>query len=903
MESNKRNFLVAFLILLFIGLVSVGYFFVFKGGKTQVDILRAIPSDASVIVSTHSGKGLWDKLRTSEQWLELTKPGQGELARSFLPFQQFDQKLNWLDSVAGQNPKTESIIRNQPFMMALLSFDSIQEPLFVFALESPGHKRQVINFIKSLNRKNPARESVFEGEKIFALTINNDQRNLFFTVSKGLLLMGFSPLAVHMSISQLQSDESLLTNEHFLKVAKTAGKKVEANVFVNQRLLLNSLKGYLKEEHRGYLFRNFSSAWTVLDLNIKNREILLNGFSGTRNDQPGYLNLFQSSKASQTLAQSILPYNTMFFYTLSAESFDQYYQGVLNYFEIDVSASSVKQASTTQKDLIDLLGNEITMAYAEPSTGGIADYRFFAIHSSNVDLLKDRIIGLTNASVGLNAYQKNLYQMGNAEPIKFLFEPLMDKGSITCFMILDGWCIFGSNIDALKKYTGWITTGRSLGGNSAYLEFSDNISESSNLYLYLNFRKANELMKYAIHEDYQDDLLEISETLSLFEGPAMQFSYMNGLFYTNFYFRYNPSVTEDEIFNWQVKLDTAISKGPYLVKDHNTGNYNTIIFDHHNLMYMIDPMGQILWTKQLSDPVISDLIQIDFYRNNKLQYLFNSRNRIYLVDLKGQDVAGYPIKLDVPDTNGLAVFADANTKNYRIFLASEDNRVYSFSKIGDKVKGWRSPKLPEKMSLPVKRLVVNNRDYIVMALDNGNVLMTDRKGKTRLTIKKSFTNSLRSDFYRNMTNSRGIMITTDINGDLIYIPKTGGIQSTKFGEFTNEPWFLYEDMDGDRNHDFVFFDQTDLIVFNRLKDTLMHHRFETGINSKPQILELDSGEKLLGISDHNTNRVYLFNIKGLIGWSSKMMGGSPMDNGKLNTDSEESIVVGAGDVIYNYILE
>jgi len=207
------------------------------------------------------------------------------------------------------------------------------------------------------------------------------------------------------------------------------------------------------------------------------------------------------------------------------------------------------------------------------------------------------------------------------------------------------------------------------------------------------------------------------------------------------------------------------------------------------------------------------------------------------------------------------------------------------------------------MSLPVKRLVVNNRDYIVMALDNGNVLMTDRKGKTRLTIKKSFTNSLRSDFYRNMTNSRGIMITTDINGDLIYIPKTGGIQSTKFGEFTNEPWFLYEDMDGDRNHDFVFFDQTDLIVFNRLKDTLMHHRFETGINSKPQILELDSGEKLLGISDHNTNRVYLFNIKGLIGWSSKMMGGSPMDNGKLNTDSEESIVVGAGDVIYNYILE
>ena len=72
------------------------------------------------------------------------------------------------------------------------------------------------------------------------------------------------------------------------------------------------------------------------------------------------------------------------------------------------------------------------------------------------------------------------------------------------------------------------------------------------------------------------------------------------------------------------------------------------------------------------------IYQIDFYKNGKLQLLFNTAAQLHLLDRNGNYVERYPVKLRSPATNGMALFDYEKSRDYRIFLAAEDKGVNGF---------------------------------------------------------------------------------------------------------------------------------------------------------------------------------------------------------------------------------
>ena len=83
--------------------------------------------------------------------------------------------------------------------------------------------------------------------------------------------------------------------------------------------------------------------------------------------------------------------------------------------------------------------------------------------------------------------------------------------------------------------------------------------------------------------------------------------------------------------------------------------------------------------------------------------------------------------------------------------------------------------------------------------------MTDRRGSRRMEIRKSFINALGSDLYVNITNqSKGLMLTTDQKGNLVYIPEEGAINSTSFGQRSENHYFIYSDFSNNKVMDFIF---------------------------------------------------------------------------------------------------
>jgi uncharacterized protein YjiK len=119
-------------------------------------------------------------------------------------------------------------------------------------------------------------------------------------------------------------------------------------------------------------------------------------------------------------------------------------------------------------------------------------------------------------------------------------------------------------------------------------------------------------------------------------------------------------------------------------------NDREIVFqdEQHNLV-QVSSSGRIRWSIPVSGPVLSDIHQIDFFKNGRFQYLFNTAGKIFLIDRNGNNVQGFPITLASPATNGVSVFDYDKNRNYRYFVACEDRKIHAFDHAGKPINGWK----------------------------------------------------------------------------------------------------------------------------------------------------------------------------------------------------------------------
>ena len=67
--------------------------------------------------------------------------------------------------------------------------------------------------------------------------------------------------------------------------------------------------------------------------------------------------------------------------------------------------------------------------------------------------------------------------------------------------------------------------------------------------------------------------------------------------------------------------------------------------DTLNTFYLIGANGKIKWSKSLSSPIIGKIKQIDAYKNNKYQMVFNTQQEVHILDILGNEIDDFPIKL------------------------------------------------------------------------------------------------------------------------------------------------------------------------------------------------------------------------------------------------------------------
>ena len=105
------------------------------------------------------------------------------------------------------------------------------------------------------------------------------------------------------------------------------------------------------------------------------------------------------------------------------------------------------------------------------------------------------------------------------------------------------------------------------------------------------------------------------------------------------------------------------------------------------------------------------------YKNQKLQYLFATKNKVYCIDRKGNDVENYPysVKHGEGEINTLSVIDYDGSKNYRVLVSKTDGTVVLYDITGADLEGWNPKKFDTKLSQPGKHVRVRGKDFILIA--------------------------------------------------------------------------------------------------------------------------------------------------------------------------------------------
>lgn len=284
--------------------------------------------------------------------------------------------------------------------------------------------------------------------------------------------------------------------------------------------------------------------------------------------------------------------------------------------------------------------------------------------------------------------------------------------------------IVSSNYAVCEQYLFSHADDKTLRSNKSYTDFNASSSSNANLAYYVNL----ELL-----QAYLSNASSTNTWQTLYNQMFIQYSNVASLTYCNGKIGFHTEEQASSKTLWTIGLDSSVSMQAQAVVNHNSGKNELLIQDDAKNLYLISASGEILWNVGLKGTIQSKVHQIDYYKNKKLQYLFNTEDKIYIVDRNGELVDGFPIKLPSEASNEILLVNYEQSGNYRYMIACDNGNVYAYEKNGSPLAGWNPKADVGMVTSPIQHDVHEGKDYIFFNNDKGKFFALNRKGENRFS--------------------------------------------------------------------------------------------------------------------------------------------------------------------------
>lgn len=902
MKLYKKHIftIVILIIIVILGIFSYNYYRRLK--EPIAPVINAIPADAIMIAEFNNIYNLWNtKNNSNEIWMALQKISL---------FEKAQRDLNFINTIINLNEEIKQIVSTQKSYISLhLIANGSTGFLYLCNVPVAFETEQINEMLKETGIKDIKKE---KKDNYTLYNVSTPSTTYYYTIQQGVFMGSVQKELVEKAVDQLKNGTPVSKDENFMNISSTAGKKVDANIYINYKYLsswFDKLGNPANILNLSFI-KEFAK-WTELDLIIKNNQLLLNGYTSSGNS---FLEIFRNEPPQENNIASILPEKTIAFTNINFSNYATYYSHYKNYlknnnqlinYEKELNKLNLKVKFNLRDNFTEWMGKSYAVVVIKNDTYS-QDNVFVICNAYNNQVSDSCLKAIASASqTSANSETANKIQLPGL--LKMLLGNICPSYNEIWFETTNDFVIFGNSKQALSLYKDAIIKGELLAGSKDYMAFSSSISNQSNIYTYFNFDYAAGFVKNSLNPLNLNNFDNTFTVLQGFHKASLQFSYTDNRFFTtlNLGFKTNDSLLNaattqpQEISDGsETQLDNTVINQPYLVKNTSDNEKNILVFDVSNKLYCIDKNGSIKWKINIDGKPLSQISEVDYLKNNKIQYLFNTANSIYLIDSKGNNIENYPVKLSKNATSGLCLIDYEKKRDYRILIPTMDKKINYFNIKGKQMNDFKSPVAKDMIDSPPQHLIFGGKDNIIISDKSGNFMILDRKGKERIKIKSPFHKNALSKFYYDGK----YLLTTDLSNNIKYISSKGEVETKSFKNIKGNAQFIYEDFNNDGIRDYIFITSNELNVCKKNGNIIFSYPFKTAVYTNALFFENTGRGKLMAVLGTD-KQLYVFNKEGLMDESIAFKGETLPVISVFNDKKQLNLITTFGNKLLKYTFQ
>lgn len=811
-----------------------GYFRLKESKDPVVSAQEHIPATVLCVIETQSTSDLVAQLtRQNLIWNSLLTDNSIQKAHRYVTI---------LDSLLKSNEEVKvALDETDMFCSFFKEHDKIKN-LIQFKLKE--HKDASIFelfFEKSLKKSNSI--SSFD---TYELRIQNN--TWLMCLNQGLLCIASDFDILEESIN-LEKSKSLAADPDYLQLIKLNG---------DQKNLI-----YFNHRYSNLFDKTLFNQHSLFTVDLQLNSMTCNGYSIP--DHKSFLNLLKQQNEGSIEEYEFLPDNAVSLIGVSLSKPELFFENVIKQLPKNIAEERLRAWETLNDSAL----YDIKTEFLENIDREIVSANYWLNDTAcSLSLLK--MIDSDKVKSLLKLMSDTVHSSNGLQIIKLptTFQTVFSFFDVTArheyAAVKDNSLLLFSGKKSLDMYLLALSNLSFLGKDKEFMEYAEqNLMQQSNFVYYENCKK----IKYTNFSRFfnspqfntGEDVLALMSLTVKNHPSGIQFR-LNATHATE-----ENSLQTNSNALWSFSADSLIQTPVFVFTNHATSEYELCFQDNSRQMYLVNSTGKILWKKILNENIRSQVYTVDIFKNGKLQLLFNTENYIHLLDRNGNYVQGYPVKMPAPITSPITLLDYDNTKDYRLFMACADKKIYNYTLYGIRTEGFVPLKTDAVVDLPISYVKIGLSDYLITVDVNGKPYVFSRKGEGRIDFKHKLAlnmNRIHIVSGSNLENTKIVGLDSK-NNVLIKLSLNDKKESLKIGDDIQGFDAIYDLVNDDVQQDLLTFGNGAVYAYDLFTNQLLECFNEQAVYVDVQVVNTSNHQWLLAF-DKAGQKIDVINTEGKI---------------------------------------
>jgi len=857
-------------------LIASPFFYNIYWSQKDVSAINAIPNDVALILKINNLTQTWPLITKSQIWKNFTHEAE---------YAHFEPKVNLFFKFALEKSGFASAIKKYPLYISLHPLhEGGAGLLFTLQTGHKVHERDLNPLIGKYFGSNiqivirdfagiSIRKIIFNKSK---LSMHNDHI-INIVLLQGILIASDNTSLINEAILMLQSGTSIVNQPAFQQVSRTESSKANAVLYINYHNSPPLLNNQLNTKNLSNISGITSFCeWTELDILIKEKEILMNGFSSAGDSSNTFLNIFKDQQAQPSTVDSLLPGNTAGFINIGFKNYKTIFrrhklqlkfQSKLDIFENKLKAISDSFNINAEQTLTGWIKSEMGIAITNNLSLSEEEnvYAYFKTSSPGQAETSLSILSKRNTML-FNGITIHLIEYPSLLPL--IYGNLFPDAQKYYFAIAGEYVVFARSVNALTAFLSSYTSKNTLSSTSSFKNIKNYISGTSNIWIYSDLSEiVRHISTLLIPGDKQKyPIMHAIRSAKLF---STEFNLENKLFYTSICIANDTTnqatyvpLSDEQFANqptpeWATYIGTVLS-GPVIVKTER--GYFAFLIDLNNKIWCFNEKGGVEWSHITGGHILGELRIIDFKGHKCIA--FNSSELLYILNFNGESENGFPLNLPFNATNGLTPY-NASKEGPIFIMATSKNYIQAITSKGKKYEAWTPVEMRARVTKAVDIIEHNGRKLMTIIDEAGRIKITDLRGLSTGNFDNIPILSSNTQIWPNRISKKGDIVCAAADGDLLFVKKDGTYDKLPFETVITHPFFLIDQFDNIGKPDYIFIDQAHLTVFNQQREIIYEFNLSSFPRFQPFIFTAPDNRKYYLITAGN-GRLLLFNSQGIM---------------------------------------